>query len=53
LQKLDLSYAYPLVSIGYVLVCVLSAVFFHERVDRNRWLAILVIGSGVILIAGS
>ena len=53
LQKLDLSYAYPLVSLGYVLVTVLSAIFFRERVDSNRWLAVAVICVGVMLIAGS
>jgi len=53
LQKLDLSYAYPLVSLGYVLVTMLSAIFFRERVDGNRWLAVGVICMGVILIAGS
>jgi undecaprenyl phosphate-alpha-L-ara4N flippase subunit ArnE len=53
LQKLDLSYAYPLVSIGYVLVTILSALFFHERVDGNRWMAVAVISLGVMLIAGS
>ncbi|HEY4661090.1 MAG TPA: SMR family transporter [Terriglobales bacterium] len=53
LRKLDLSYAYPLVSLGYVLVSVLSAVFFHERVDRHRWIAVAVISLGVGLIAGS
>ena len=53
LQKLDLSYAYPLISFGYVLVSVLSLFFFGERVDRNRWLAIAVISLGVVLIAGS
>jgi drug/metabolite transporter (DMT)-like permease len=53
LQKLELSYAYPLVSFGYVLVNLLSAFFFHERVDRNRWVAVAVICLGVVLIAGS
>jgi len=53
LQKLDLSYAYPLVSLGYVLVTLLSALFCHERVDGNRWVAVAVISVGVMLIAGS
>lgn len=53
LQRLDLSYAYPLISFGYVLVSVLSLVCFGERVDRNRWFAIAVISLGVVLIAGS
>lgn len=53
LQRLDLSYAYPLISFGYVLVSMLSLLFFRERVDRNRWFAIAVISLGVLLIAGS
>ena len=53
LQKLELSYAYPLVSFGYVLVSILSLFFFRERVDRNRWLAVIVISFGVFLIASS
>jgi drug/metabolite transporter (DMT)-like permease len=53
LQKLDLSYAYPLVSIGYVLVTLLSAIVVKEHVDGRRWLAVGVISLGVILIAGS
>lgn len=53
LQKLELSYAYPLVSFGYVIVSLLSLLFFHERVDRERWTAVAVICVGVALIAGS
>jgi drug/metabolite transporter (DMT)-like permease len=53
LQKVDLSYAFPLLSCSYILVSVLSAVFFREQVDRNRWLAVLVISFGVVLIAGT
>jgi drug/metabolite transporter (DMT)-like permease len=53
LQKLQLSYAYPLVSCGYVLVTILSAFLFGERVNSNRWLAVVVICIGVGLIAGS
>lgn len=53
LRHLELSYAYPLVAAGYVLVSLLSAFFFHERVDGNRWMAVAVICCGVMLIAGS
>jgi multidrug transporter EmrE-like cation transporter len=53
LQRLELSYAYPLVSFGYVLVSLLSLVFFREQVDRHRWLAVTVISVGVFLIASS
>ena len=53
LQKVDLSYAYPLVSLGYVLVSVLAIKFFNEKIDSNRWTAILVICAGVMAIASS
>jgi drug/metabolite transporter (DMT)-like permease len=53
LQKLELSYAYPLVSFGYVLVNLLSWMLFQEKVDRNRWTAVAVISLGVWMIAGS
>ena len=53
LQKLQLSYAYPLLSIGYLLVNLLSAVVFRERVDGMRWMAVAIISAGVVLIANS
>ncbi len=53
LRRVELSYAYPLVSFGYVLVSILAAIFFRERIDRRRWLAILIVSLGVILISGS
>jgi len=52
-QRLDLSYAFPLLSVGYILVNVLSMVFFRERVDEMRWLAVAIISLGVVLIAQS
>ncbi len=53
LQKVDLSYAYPLVSGGYVLVTVLAALFLKEKVSGKRWFAIVVICVGVWLISAS
>ena len=53
LQRVDLSYAYPMVSLGYVLVAFLAILFFHERIDKARWAAIAVVCIGVVLIAGS
>ena len=53
LQRVDLSYAYPLVSLGYVLVSVLAIKLFNEKIDANRWTAILIICAGVIAIASS
>ncbi len=50
LRNLDLSVAYPSVSLGYVLVIVMSRIVFKERVDRARWLAVMIICAGVALV---
>jgi undecaprenyl phosphate-alpha-L-ara4N flippase subunit ArnE len=52
-QHLDLSYAFPLLSAGYILVNLLSLLFFRERVDGLRWAAVAIISLGVVLIAAS
>ena len=50
LSKLDLSVAYPMIGIGYVLVLLISALFLHEPVSRARWLGGLLIFIGVWLV---
>jgi drug/metabolite transporter (DMT)-like permease len=52
-QRLDLSYAFPLLSVGYILVNFLSMLVFRERVDAMRWVAVVIISVGVMLIARS
>jgi drug/metabolite transporter (DMT)-like permease len=51
LAKLDISYAFPLLSTSFVFVAILSRVFLKEVISWRRWLSILVISIGVILIA--
>ncbi|MDI6737058.1 MAG: EamA family transporter [Nanoarchaeota archaeon] len=53
LSKLDLSYAYPLVSANFVIVSLLSKLFFKEQITRYRWLSIFVILIGVVLVTMS
>ena len=50
LARLDLSLAYPTVSLGYVLVIVMSRLLFKESVTFRRWVAVLVICIGVVLV---
>ena len=50
LRHADISYAYPLLGAGYVLVTVFAALLLRERVSRLRWLAILIITAGVIMV---
>jgi len=50
LSKLDLSYAYPMVSMGYFFVALGSYFIFKEKITWQRWLAIGVIVLGVVLV---
>jgi len=50
LARLDLSVAYPTVSLGYVLVIIMSRVLFKEPVSRTRWMAAGIICFGVVLV---
>ena len=50
LARLELSLAYPTVSLGYVLVIILSKVFFKEPVSLCRWMAAGMICIGVALV---
>jgi multidrug transporter EmrE-like cation transporter len=52
-QRLDLSFAFPLLSVGYILVNLFSMLLFREHVDGMRWLAVMIICVGVIFIARS
>lgn len=50
ISAIQVSYAFPLLSIGYLVVAVLSIVFLKERIPVSRWAAIAVITLGVALI---
>ncbi len=53
LSRVDLSYAYPALSLGYVLVTLVSALMLGEYVSGLRWAGVLVICVGVLLVARS
>ena len=50
LASIDLSIAYPTVSLGYVLVMVMSKVLFKELIRPAQWGAVLIICAGVALV---
>lgn len=52
-SKLELSYAYPFMSLNFVLVLVLSAMLFNEQVNAPRIIGMLAICIGVYLISRS
>lgn len=53
LSGLELSYIYPLVSLNYVLTAIGSKIAFKEKITRKRWLSILIIIIGVIIVSYS
>ena len=53
LRSVELSYAYPLISLGYVLVFMASYFLFHESIGPLRLGGMALILSGIILIAKS
>lgn len=53
LAKAEVSYAYPLISLGYVFTAILARLLMGEAVSLTRMTGILVICLGVFLVARS
>ncbi len=51
LSRIDLSIAVPVASLSYILVPISSIIFLGEKVPPLRWIGILIILSGVILVS--
>lgn len=50
LSRADLSYVLPVTSVSYVLIAIVGQWVLHERISLARWLGILVISLGVMLV---
>ncbi|MBA2655044.1 MAG: EamA family transporter [Gammaproteobacteria bacterium] len=53
LSRVDVSYAYPMISLGYVLNAVTAYYLFDETLSISRMMGIFVILCGVYLVARS
>lgn len=53
LSRVALSYAYPLLSMSYVLMLLASWWILHEPPSTIRWVGVLVICLGVVLVSRS
>ncbi len=51
LSRVEMSYAYPFLSVGYIIVTVLGYVLFQESVTFYRILGVIIICLGVILVS--
>jgi drug/metabolite transporter (DMT)-like permease len=53
LSRLELSLVYPMVSVAYIAVALFSYFVFKENVSLIRWIGIITICLGVILVSRS
>lgn len=53
LSKVELSYAYPMVSLGYVITMMFSYFVFKENISLIRILGVVFIILGVVLVSRS
>ncbi len=53
LSRVDLSVAYPFLALNFLLVTLSSQFLLGETVPAMRWLGVLVICSGILLVARS
>lgn len=51
LSRVELSFAYPMLAFGYVVVALLSRVLFNDVISPTRWAGIIIICFGVILVS--
>jgi uncharacterized membrane protein len=49
MTRFDLSYAYPFMSLAFVFVLILSAIFFHEAVTIPTALGVALVVAGIII----
>lgn len=53
LSKVELSYAYPLASLGYIVIMLFSYFYFKEEISLYRAFGVFLIVIGVIFVARS
>lgn len=50
LQRLEVSIAYPMLSLNFVLITLVARFVFHETIDRRHWLGVVLVIGGVVLL---
>jgi drug/metabolite transporter (DMT)-like permease len=53
LKKTDLSYAYPFITLGFVIVALFSWMFLKEDINAVKLAGLLIISLGVIVVSYS
>ncbi|WP_373155649.1 EamA family transporter [Clostridium sp. AUH-JLR23] len=50
LSKVDISFAYPIQALAFPVVMIVSAFIFHEQIPMLRWVGVIIIFIGVLLV---
>ncbi len=53
LSLADLSFVVPVTALGYVISTILGKFFLSEQVSRSRWLGILLIFAGTVIVSST
>jgi drug/metabolite transporter (DMT)-like permease len=51
LARADLSYVYPMLGLGLIVTTIIAATWLGETVSLARWAGVVLIASGVVLVA--
>lgn len=51
LNTIEVSIAYPMLSLNYIVVLILANVFFGEKIPSHRWVGVMCIFTGVTVLA--
>jgi len=51
LRKMDVSVAYPMVGLNYVIVTLLAVVYLHEEWNLGKLISLVLIISGVLVLS--
>lgn len=50
LAYVELSFAYPFLTVGYIIVMISSAVFLGEGVSLMRWIGVILVSTGMYFV---
>ena len=53
LARMDVSVAYPMLSLNYLVVLIIAKFYFREEIPIHRWLGTLIILAGIVLLLSS
>ena len=53
LARMDLSYAYPFLALNFVLITLVSVFLLGETVPLMRWVGVLILVAGIVVVARS